>query len=104
MNSEKRWMLWVWISILIVTIPITLILSPLLIILFLWPVKINGEYYLGIETLFTNHRSNGTPKGYTAFQWWLRNPMHDWTSYVIGIEGKKFTNIPIVGPEKVTLM
>ena len=103
MSKETFWMLRAWTLILMFTVPITCAASPLLVILLLVPIRIGDQHYIGAETLFTNHRSHGTPAGYTFWQWWRRNPAHDWTSYVIGLEGRNFASVHIIGPQEVTL-
>jgi len=103
MSREKFWMLWTWLLIFMFTAPITLAISPILALLLVLPIKIGHTYRIGFETLFTNQRSGGTPSGYTPFQWWIRNPMHDWTSYVVGLEARNFKSIKVVGPSEVTL-
>jgi len=67
-------------------------------------VKVNSNRVSVWSTLWSNSRSNGSEKDYTPLQWFLRNPLHDFSWYVLGIVDNYFTTHELVGDGSRTLM
>ena len=80
------------------------ITSPLWVWLLPMKVTVNGNRVSIWSTLWSNSRSDGSEKNYTRLQWFIRNPFHEFSWYVIGIVDTGFTTHGYIGDALLTLM
>ena len=73
-------------------------MTPIILLLPLFPVRVRGRWRILLTTLFTNSDSPverrpeyepGRPLWLRRVMWWGRNPLHDFTFYVIGFAGRE---------------
>ena len=70
------------------------------------PVKVDvpGRRVSIWSPLWSKSRSDGSGRGYTPIQWFLRYPLHDFSWYVMGIVGTQFKTRGCIGDASKTLM